>query len=212
MFANFHRLSADSYKYAELEILVGCAALLAEYNGLEAVPHVRDKLAWLMMYAEGVEALGRASCLDCVKEPGSNLVYPNPMYSNIAKFQFADNYHHAVKLVQDIAGGMGADVLSSKDWLNPETRPYLERYLGGKAGIPTEHRLRAFHLCKDLTSSFHTCTTIHAEGSLAAQTLSVLTLGDWDRFKAAAKRAARIDDGTEHPVFSRLPEYPGTYE
>ena len=35
LFADFHRLSADSYTYAELEVLVGLAALLAEYNGLE---------------------------------------------------------------------------------------------------------------------------------------------------------------------------------
>jgi 4-hydroxybutyryl-CoA dehydratase/vinylacetyl-CoA-Delta-isomerase len=50
--------------------------------------------------------------------------------------------------------------------------------------------------------------TIHAEGSLEAQKLSILALGDFDRYKAAAKRAARIEGGTGHPLFDTLPEFP----
>ena len=50
--------------------------------------------------------------------------------------------------------------------------------------------------------------TLHAEGSLAAQKLSIYTLADFERYKAAAKRAARIKDGTKHPIFSQLPEFP----
>jgi 4-hydroxybutyryl-CoA dehydratase/vinylacetyl-CoA-Delta-isomerase len=50
--------------------------------------------------------------------------------------------------------------------------------------------------------------TIHAEGSLEAQKLSILTLADFDRYKAAAKRAARIRDGMSHPAYADLPEFP----
>ena len=35
-----------------------------------------------------------------------------------------------------------------------------------------------------------------------------LALADFDRYKASAKRAARIDDGTKHELFSNLPEFP----
>jgi 4-hydroxybutyryl-CoA dehydratase/vinylacetyl-CoA-Delta-isomerase len=212
LFADFHRLSADSYTCAELEVLVGLAALLAEYNGLERVPHIVDKLAWLMLYSEGVDALGKAAAAFCVKEPGTDLVYPNPMYSNIAKFHFAENFHQAVKYVQDIGGGLAANTPSSKDFLNPETRPLMEKYFGGKAGVATENRLRAMHLVKDLTSSWKTAATINAEGSLATQRLSVYAQADWERYKAAAKRAARIMDKTEHPLFSKLPRFPVTFD
>lgn len=208
VFADFHRLSADAYKYTELEILVGAAALIAEYNGLERVPHVQDKLSWLMMYAEGTEALGRVACENCVPEPETDLVYPNPMFSNIAKFFFAENYHQAVKLVQDIAGGIVATAPSSKDFYNPAIRPMIEKYLAGKAGIPTEHRLRAIKLVRDLSAATHAVTTVHAEGSLAAQRLSIYALADFERYKAAAKRVAGIDDGTKHPLFSELPRHP----
>ena len=84
----------------------------------------------------------------------------------------------------------------------------LDRVLGGKAGIPTEHRLRMVKLIRDLTSSYEDVLTIHAEGSLEAQKLSILMLADFERYKAAAKRAARIDDGTSHPIFDALPAFP----
>jgi len=212
MFANFHRLSGDSYKYIQLEILVGLAALLAEYNGVERAPHVRDGLAWLMMYAEMTEALGKAACQFCVAVPGTDLVYPNPVYSNCAKFHFANNFHQATKIVHDIAGGLAADVFSSKDYFNSETRSLINKYFGGKAGISTEHRLRTMHLVRDCSTVFEYGATIHGEGSLSAQLLSVYAMGDWERYKAAAKRVARIDDGTSHPIFSRLPKYPTTFE
>jgi 4-hydroxybutyryl-CoA dehydratase/vinylacetyl-CoA-Delta-isomerase len=208
VFADFHRVSADAYKYAELEILAGAALLMAEYNGLEKAHHIREKLSWLIMYAEGTEALGRAACEYAVTEPDSELVYPNPLYSNIAKFFFADNYHTAIKYVQDITGGIAATIPSSKDFFNPETRPLLEKYFGGKAGVPAEHRMRAVKLVRDLSSAHHAVTSIHAEGSLAAQRLSIFTLADFERFKTAARRTARISDGSEHPVFAALPRFP----
>jgi len=208
LFADFHRLTADSYTYAELEVMVGLAALLAEYNGLERVPHIMDKLSWLMLYAEGVEALGKAAAVSCLREPDTELVYPNPMYSNVAKFFFADNFHQAMKYIQDIGGGLVANAPSSKDFLNPDTHQMLEKYFGGKAGIATEHRLRAIALAKDMTSAWKSAATIHAEGSLATQRLAVYARGDWDRYKAAAKRAARIEDGTQHEMFRKMPEFP----
>jgi hypothetical protein len=33
-------------------------------------------------------------------------------------------------------------------------------------------------------------------------------LADFDRYKAAAKRAAGIQDGKSHPTYSGLPEFP----
>lgn len=208
MFANFHRLSSDSYKAAELEILVGAAVLIAEYNGLEKSPLIQDKLSWLIWYAETTEALGKAACQNCVTDPGSGVAYPNPMISNAAKFFFADNYHQALKLIQDIAGGLVATIPSSKDYFNPETHDLIDKYLGGKEGVPTEHRMRAVKLVKDLACTWHMVATLHAEGSLSAQRLSFFNLCDLDRYKGAAKRAAGIEDGKEHPLYSSLPKFP----
>ena len=208
MFSNFHRLTSDAYKYPEVEILVGLGALLAEYNGLEKSKATRDKLAWLIHYAEATEGLGLIACHQCVVDPDFGLAYPNPMYSNIAKFFHAENYAKAIQYVEDIGGGILATTPSFRDFENPETRAMVEKYLGGKHGVPTEHRLRAILAARDFCNCFNTTAAIHAEGSLAAQYLAIQALGDVDRYKAAAKRMAGISDGSEHPAFRDLPRYP----
>ena len=208
MFGNFHRLSAETYKAIELELVTGAAALMAEYNGIERASHVQEKLTWMTMYTEAVEILGRAACEHCISEPDSDLVYPNPMVANIAKFFFAENWHQATKYIQDIAGGIVATAPSSKDYANPEIHGLIDKYLGAKNGIPTEHRFKLIKLVRDLTSCYEDVLTIHAEGSLAAQKLSIYSLADFERYKAAARRAARIEDGKEHPIFSQLPKFP----
>jgi len=208
MFANFHRLSAETYKAMELELFTGAAALMADYNGIDKAAHVREKLTWLVMYTEAVDILGKAACEHCNAEPDSDLVYPNPMIANICKFHFADNWHQATKYIQDIAGGIIATCPSSKDFFHPELHDMLDRALGGKAGVPTEDRLRLVKLIRDLTSSYEDVLTIHAEGSLEAQKLSILVLGDFPRYKAAAMRAARISNPKPHPLFESLPEFP----
>ncbi|MBN1367480.1 MAG: hypothetical protein JW967_06105 [Dehalococcoidales bacterium] len=212
MFGNFHRLSAETYKAAELEMVTGAAILMAEYNGIDKASHVQEKLSWLIQYAETVEVLGRAACEHCVTEPDSNLVYPNPMIANICKLHFADNWHQATKYVQDIAGGIVVTAPSFKDWSNPKERPLMEKYFGGKAGVPTEDRLKMVKLIKDETSPYEDVLTIHAEGSLAAQKMSILGLADFERYKSAAKRAARIKD-IKDPIYRELPEFPSkTYK
>jgi len=208
MFANFHRLSSETVKAIELELFAGIGALIAEYNGVEKVSHVREKLTWLTMYAEATEIIGRAACEHCVSEPDSDLVYPNPMYANIAKFYFADNWHQATKYMHDIAGGIVATAPSSKDFQNPETHDYMDKYFRGKNGVSAEHRLRLSKLIKDITSAYEDVLTIHAEGSLEMQKLAIFALADFNRYKASAKRAARINDGTKHPLFDELPEFP----
>ena len=160
-------------------------------------------------YCEKIKRAGYkfAIAQNCVIDPETGFAYPNILYSNVAKFFFAENYHQATKLVQDIAGGIVVTCPSREDFLNPETRDVLEKYLGGKAGIPTEDRIRAIKLVRELGSAFHAVSTLHAEGSLSAQKLSFYALGEWDRYKTAAKRFAGIPMKEEetHPLYRGLP-------
>src|SRR4030042_2075228 len=208
LFATFHRLFGSSRMTTELEMLTGIGALMAEYNGLENYSHIRDKLAWLFMFKEAVDIIGKASCLFCEKEPDSNLVYPNIVYINTAKYMFADNYHQATKIVQDICGGIAATIPTYRDWMNPETHPLLEKYLGGKASIPTEYRLRVARLLKDLTHSHFQVGSIHGEGSLSAQRMFLYMGANWGKYKAAAKKAAGIPGWEEETIYGSLPDYP----
>lgn len=205
-FARYHRLSAATYKYVILQAVAGLAMLMAEYNGLTRAARIRDMLAWLAMYAEVTEALGKAAALDAKVDPESGLAVPNEVYSNCAKFWFADNWHQAVKYLQDISGGIAATMPSWEDWENPETRPYIDKYLGGDAQYPTEDRIRALHMVNQEASAFMGILGIHAEGSLAAQRMMLYQQADWEQFKAAARHSMSMP--TDHPDFRDLPTEP----
>ena len=208
MFGVFHRLYGTCHKVISTEQAAGVAALMAEYNGLDRYPHIQEKLAWLAMHAKIVDVMAQAGCEHPNYYPDIDLVAPNVMYTNIAKYMFANDQHETSKLVGDITGGVASTVFTYKDWMNPEEKPLIEKYLAGKDGVPTEHRLKAIRMAKDLIGHGHDATTIHAEGSLAAQKMMIYASGDWDRLKAIAKRIAGIPGWKDHPDLKELPDWP----
>lgn len=197
MFANYHRVTASAYKYPYLELLVGAALLSAEVNGLDRVGHIRDKVAELVIYAETVRSLTQAACANPVTDPATGMVYPDPVLGNAAKFHFANNYHQAVRNVQDIAGGLTVTSPSTRDFANEDLRPYLDKYLKGRDAIPADARFKAFRLVRDLTASdmagFWEVTTIHAEGSLAAERMAALASADLQSYRRRAIEKAHIE-------------------
>ena len=199
LFATFHRLFACCRMVPLLENFTGIAALMAEYNGLERYTHIRDKLSYLAQITEAFKVMNLSACLFPDKEEGSDLVVPNRMYINIAKYMYADNFHEMCKLAQDISGGIIADPIAYRDWMNPETHDYIEKYAAGKAGIPTEHRLKAIRYMMDMTGGRHMSHQIHAEGSLAAQKMMFYANADWDYYKSCAKRSANIPGWESEP-------------
>ncbi len=212
LFGVFHRLYGTCHKVISTEQDAGAAALMAEYNGIDRYPHVQEKLAWLAMHATIVDVMAKAGCEHPTVYPElGGLVAPNQMYTNIAKYMFANDQHETSKLVADIAGGIVSTVYTYKDWMNPEERPYIEKYLAGTDGVPTEHRLRAVRMVKDLIGHCKDATTIHAEGSLAAQRMMIYASAPWDRYKAIAKRIAGIPGWKDHADLKELPDWNSDY-
>jgi aromatic ring hydroxylase len=195
-FVEFHRFTAISYKLPLVDLLVGSAFLLAEYNGLTRVSHIRDKLARLVAYAETLRALTHAAAERChMKEPG--LAVPDPMLVNLAKLHFASGYHQAVSWAQDIAGGLLVTGPSAEDLESPETRGYIERYFGA-GDVSAETRLRAMNVLADLTASdfggYQEVLAVHAEGSIEAEKLTALRNYNSKETMAYAKRMAGITE------------------
>ena len=195
-FVQFHRFTAVSYKLPLLDLLIGCAMLAAEANGIEKAGHVKEKLSRLIAYRETVRALTVAAAHECrMMAPG--VAVPNPVVTNIAKQHFAEHYHTMVQKVQDIAGGLLVTGPSEEDVLSPETQNEIARYLGGRKGFGAMNRLRVFNLVRDLMASdfggYHEVLAIHAEGSLEAQKLTILREFDADACRAFAAECARLE-------------------
>jgi aromatic ring hydroxylase len=175
-FVQFHRFTAASYKLPWIDLMVGAAYLMAEMNGIARANHVREKLSRLVHYRETVLALTKMSAIQCRLLDGG-IAVPDPVLSNAAKLHFAENYHSMVRAVQDIAGGLLVTGPAEEDLANPETGPDLEKYLGAKKGVSTMDRLRLMNLIRDMMASefggYHEILTIHAEGSLETQKITM---------------------------------------
>lgn len=175
-FATWHRFTGISYKYPFAQMLIGASALVADYNGVPHASHIQDKITDLVIYAQSIKTFGQAAARQCViTEDG--IAYPNPLLCNIGKYLFASGYHTSLKAVQEIAGGLPATGPTEADCENPATKELIERYLGGRKGVDAISRLKVMKLIRDMGGTDGAgewwVGTLHGEGSLQAQRLSI---------------------------------------
>ncbi len=191
-FVKFHRFTAVSYKLPLLELLAGAAQAIAEYNGIERAGHIREKLTKLATYHATVQGLIFAAAHNH-EIVAPDIAVPNTLLTNVAKYQFASNYHTAVQMVQDVSGGLLVTGPAAEDWRSEATGPYLEKYYGGKKGTSAEERVRLLNLISDLTAGdyggYQEVLAVHAEGSLEAEKLQ--TYREYD-FATAADYAREL--------------------
>lgn len=190
-FATFHRYTAVSYKPPLGELFCGAAALAADYHGLEGAGPIRGKIARLAMYPALIRAARLASASECRFIDG--IAVPASVYTNAGKYYFASQFHEAVAVLQDVAGGLVITGPAEADLKNPATGPLLEKYLAGAKGVSGRQRLALMHLIRDLTASdfggYNLVVTLHGEGSLEAQLLATYRDAELDHYKALALRA-----------------------
>lgn len=200
-FVEFHRFTAISYKLPLVDALVGGALLAARVNGLERAGHVRDKLSWLISYAETLRALTHHAAMRCKEISG--VVVPDTLLVNIAKLQFAQGLHTAFQYVQDIAGGLLVTYPAPEDLDHPQYGQALRRYLEGAAGVPGDDRLRVMNLISDLTAGeyggYQAVLAVHAEGSIEAEKLTILAQYERERAIEYARWLAGLDDAAWPP-------------
>jgi aromatic ring hydroxylase len=194
-FVEYHRFTAISYKLPLVDALIGSALLMADMNGISRAAHVREKIVWLISYAETLRALTEMAAMRAKGDEFGQFV-PDQLTTNMAKYHFAHHYHEALQHVQDIAGGMLVTGPGVEDFSAPETGDLLRKYLGGRAGIDGEARTRAMNMVSDLTTGdfggYHAVLAIHAEGSLEAEKLMMFRSYDGRRTLEYAKQLAGL--------------------
>ena len=192
-FVEYHRFTAVSYKLPLLDALVGSAAQIAEMNGVLHAGHIRDKLTQLVIYAETVRTLCEAAARRG-RVGKAGLCLPDSATTNIAKYTFATGFHHAVRAVQECAGGVLVTGPGGEDWDSADVRPVLEKYL--RAAAPAAERLAMINLISDLTvrdfGGYHTVLAVHAEGSIEAEKMQIFRAYDPRRAVGLARRLAGL--------------------
>ena len=125
----------------------------------------------------------------------SGVYLVDSVLANTSKLYEGKEYHEAIRLLVEIAGGLATDIPSEKDLRNPEIGPLIDKYLRGVAEVPTEDRLRMFRLIEKL--AFETrdiVSNIHGGGSPEAHRMTLLRDTDLEPKKKLAKRLAGISE------------------
>jgi 4-hydroxybutyryl-CoA dehydratase/vinylacetyl-CoA-Delta-isomerase len=196
-FAAYHRQSYGGCKTGVGDVLIGAAATIAEYNGVEKSFHIRDKIVEMNHLNETLYACGIACSAEGYKTP-SGTYQVNILLANICKQNVTRFPYEIVRLAEDIAGGLIVTAPSEKDLKNPKIGKYIEKFLRGVEKVPTEHRLRIFRLIENISMGLgavgYRTESMHGAGSPQAQRIMIEREVDLDFKKKLAKILAGIEE------------------
>jgi len=195
LFALYHRHSYTGCKPATSDVLMGMAALVAEYNGIEDEKHVQQKLADMISVAELVYAAGIAAAVKGQQAPSGTYV-PEVIYSNVGRRHAGENIYHEFEIVADLAGGLSATLPLEGDFLSEETGPLLAKYMMRNPNISAEDQHRCFRMISDVICSsmggVSQIAGLHGGGSPVMETITVLRNYNLEAKKRIAKDLAGI--------------------
>jgi 4-hydroxybutyryl-CoA dehydratase/vinylacetyl-CoA-Delta-isomerase len=195
-FTSYHRRSYVC-KAGVGDVLIGAAALAADYNGVEGASHVRDKLVEMSHLNETIYGTGMAASFESEQTAAGNF-QPNDLLANVCKHNVTRFPYELGRLAQDLAGGLVATLPSEKDFENPETGPLLRKYLVGRPGASAEMRARVLRLIENMTlgrnAVGYLTESMHGAGSPQAQRIQIARQARLEDKKELARRLAGIEE------------------
>jgi len=194
-FAAYHRQSYGGCKVGVGDVLIGAAVMAAEYNGVSERSHIRRKIAEMIHLNETLYSCGLA-CSLCGAMTASGTYLVDVLLASVCKQNVTRFPYEIARLAEDIAGGLMVTMPSEKDLRHPKLGPYLEKYLRGVDGVPTEDRLRILRLIENITlgtsAVAYRTESMHGAGSPEAQVITIGRQSDIEQKKRLAKALAGI--------------------
>jgi 4-hydroxybutyryl-CoA dehydratase/vinylacetyl-CoA-Delta-isomerase len=193
-FAKTHRMTCGgTCKVGFMNLIIGACKLLQEYKGLEKAQHINDELTEMVVLRETGRACGLASANLGKEEPeGSGVFLPDELMGNVSKMNICNAFWQVMALAGDIGGGLIATLPSLKELKNPETKKYVEEFLGFGSDVPTEDIMKVTKLLQNWTSGQHGVATWHGAGPLMAQKIMIQRVADYEHEKKLVKQALGI--------------------
>ncbi len=196
-FAGYHRQSYGGCKVGVGDVLIGAAALAADYNGAQKASHIKDKLIEMQHLNETLYACGIACSAEGRPTAAGNylidLLLANVCKQNVTRFPY-----EIARLAEDIAGGLMVTAPSEKDFRSEVTGPIVKKYLQGVTSVSTENRLKILRLIENLTLGTaavgYRTESMHGAGSPQAQRIMISRQGNLGMKKELAKAIAHIKE------------------
>jgi 4-hydroxybutyryl-CoA dehydratase/vinylacetyl-CoA-Delta-isomerase len=193
-FAKTHRMTCGgTCKVGFINLIIGACKLLQEYKGLEKAQHINEELTEMVVFRETGRACGLAAANLGKEEPeGSGVFLPDDLMGNVAKLNICNAFWRVMALAGDIGGGLIATLPSLKELKNPETKKYIEEFLGFGSEVPTEYIMKVTKLLQNWTSGQHGVATWHGAGPAMAQKIMIQRISDFEHEKNLVKEALHI--------------------
>ena len=196
-FAGYHRQSYGGCKVGVGDVLIGAAAVAADYNGAGKASHIKDKLIEMTHLNETLYACGIACSAEGHPTESGNYII-DLLLANVCKQNVTRFPYEIVRLAEDIAGGLMVTAPSEADFRDPKLGPVIEKYLKGVDGVSTENRLRILRLIENLALGTaavgYRTESMHGAGSPQAQRIMIARQGNLEHKKALAKALAHITE------------------
>lgn len=195
-FAGYHRQSYGGCKVGVGDVLIGAAAVAAEYNGAARASHIKDKLIEMTHLNETLYSCGIACSSEGHPTDSGNYII-DLLLANVCKQNVTRMPYEITRLAEDIAGGLMVTAPSEKDLRHEEIGPYIEKYLKGIDGVSTEDRLKILRLVENLTLGTaavgYRTESMHGAGSPQAQRIMIARQSNLAHKKDLAKKIAGIE-------------------
>ena len=177
------------------DVMIGAAATIAEYNGVENKSHIREKLVEMNKLNETIYATGIASSLQGKETKSGNFINDD-LLANVCKQHVTKETYEIGRLAQDLAGGLVASMPSGIDIHESDMSPNLKKYLKGKEDINTEDRVKMLRLIENMTlgrnAVAYLTESMHGAGSPQAQRIQISRKVDIEEKKNFAKKLSGI--------------------
>jgi len=196
-FAGYHRQSYGGCKVGVGDVLIGAAALAADYNGANKASHVKDKLIEMMHLNETLYACGIACSAEGAPTKAGNYEI-NQLLANVCKQNVTRFPYEITRLAEDIAGGLMVTMPSQKDFEHPEVGDLVKKYLVGVNSVPVMDRMKVLRLIENMTLGTaavgYRTESMHGAGSPQAQRIMISRQGNLGYKKKLAKAIAGIEE------------------
>ncbi|WP_326910300.1 4-hydroxyphenylacetate 3-hydroxylase family protein [Sedimentibacter sp. MB31-C6] len=196
-FAGYHRQSYGGCKVGVGDVLIGAAALIADYNGAQKASHIKDKLIEMTHLNETLYSCGIACSAEGHQTESGNYII-DLLLANVCKQNITRFPYEIARLAEDIAGGLMVTAPSEKDLRDPKVGPYIEKYLTGINGVSVENRLKVLRLIENITLGTaavgYRTESMHGAGSPQAQRIMIARQGNISGKKELAKVIAKVNE------------------
>jgi len=192
------------------DVLIGAAATVADFNGVEKASHIRDKLVEMTHLNETIYSTGVASSYQAT-EMKSGVYLNDDMIANVCKHHVTKMPYEIGRLAQDLAGGLMVTMPSQKELEHPEVGALVRKYLKGRKEISTEDRMRIMRLIENMTlgrnAVGYLTESMHGAGSPQAQRIQIQRQAQLDFKKALAQSLAGIDPDAAKEIVEDVSGY-----